>query len=129
MSKYCDRVNGCVLCESEMCDGKLKNYANTEENIEFGKVANPIERDEYVKRITDEFRLHEKESAEQSVLALSIFMKTWCMNVAETVLKDEPTFRCKVCAFREKDGHCLLKKFISGHTSGDLCYKLFGMIH
>lgn len=97
--------------------------------IEYGKIVDPIEHDEYVKRITDELRLYGKESVEPSVLALSIFMKTWCMDVAETVLKGEPTFRCKFCAFREKDGHCLLKKFVIGHTSGDIYNQLFSMIH
>lgn len=57
--------------------------------------------------------LENKNDVKSAVDGLIQFRYSWCMNVRATEEKNEPVFRCDGCPFREKDGHCQMKKFIN----------------
>ena len=55
----------------------------------------------------------------KAVWGLDTFTKNWCMNCEETDKRNELTFRCKECNFKDELDVCKIKEFVIDKT-GDI---------
>ena len=54
-----------------------------------------------------------QDNVHKAIDGLNAFTKNYCMNVKETIEKQDLVFRCKDCIFsgKKNNGKCLIKEF------------------